>query len=76
VNRILLSIMVLATGVLLWPWRAPSSADPARLSPGDQGARPAPEFPTRDPALWINSPPLSMSDLRGRMVLIDVWTYG
>ncbi|MFI7063743.1 redoxin domain-containing protein [Kribbella sp. NPDC050124] len=24
---------------------------------------------------WINSPPLSASDLRGRVVLVDFWTY-
>jgi thiol-disulfide isomerase/thioredoxin len=24
---------------------------------------------------WINSPPLSMSQLRGRVVLVDFWTY-
>ena len=35
-----------------------------------------PEFPTRDPQLWINSSPLSISDLKGQVVLIDVWTYG
>ena len=25
---------------------------------------------------WINSEPLSMQKLRGRVVLIDFWTYG
>jgi thiol-disulfide isomerase/thioredoxin len=25
---------------------------------------------------WINSPPLSMENLRGKVVLIDFWTYG
>ncbi len=35
-----------------------------------------PDFPTRDPQMWINSSPLSISELRGRVVLIDVWTYG
>jgi len=35
---------------------------------------------TRMPSLsgatgWINSPPLSTSDLRGRVVLADFWTY-
>lgn len=25
---------------------------------------------------WINSPPLTMSGLRGRMVLVEFWTYG
>ena len=24
---------------------------------------------------WINSPPLSAADLRGKVVLIDIWTY-
>lgn len=27
-------------------------------------------------APWINSPPLTMAALRGRVVLIDFWTYG
>ena len=43
------------------------------VEPRDQAA---PEFPTRDPQLWINSAPLSISDLKGQVVLIDVWTYG
>ena len=25
---------------------------------------------------WINSTPLTLSTLRGRVVLIDFWTYG
>lgn len=25
---------------------------------------------------WINSAPLSMSGLRGRVVLVEFWTYG
>jgi hypothetical protein len=36
------------------------------------GAR-APEI-TGGP--WINSEPLSLEGLRGRVVLIDFWTYG
>jgi hypothetical protein len=43
---------------------------------GRAADRPAPEFPTSDPALWIQSPPLSMAGLRGRVVVIDVWTFG
>jgi len=35
-----------------------------------------PEFTQVDPAAWINSKPLSIEDLRGKVILIDVWTYG
>jgi thiol-disulfide isomerase/thioredoxin len=41
----------------------------------DEGARPAPPFPTRDARLWIG-PPATWQDLRGRVVLLDVWTFG
>ena len=34
----------------------------------------APEFP---PNLeWINSRALSLADLRGKLVILDFWTYG
>jgi len=35
----------------------------------------APEFTHREAADWINSEPLRISDLRGKVVLIDVWTF-
>ena len=40
------------------------------------GTRAAPEFP--DGLDWINTggEPLKLSDLRGRIVLLDFWTYG
>lgn len=34
---------------------------------------PAPEL--SDITAWINSPPLTLSELRGKVVLIDFWTY-
>jgi thiol-disulfide isomerase/thioredoxin/DNA-binding beta-propeller fold protein YncE len=34
----------------------------------------APELPQNLP--WLNSQPLSLSELRGRYVLLDFWTYG
>ena len=36
---------------------------------------PAPDFP--EGLEWVNSArPLSIADLRGRLVLLDFWTYG
>ena len=35
--------------------------------------RPAPELAS---GAWINSQPLSMQSLRGRVVLVDFWTFG
>jgi hypothetical protein len=43
---------------------------------GSARGQTAPDFPTRDPRIWINSAPLSISELKGQVVLIDVWTYG
>jgi hypothetical protein len=34
----------------------------------------APEF--RDGLDWIGSAPLRVADMRGRIVLLDFWTYG
>jgi cytochrome c biogenesis protein CcdA/thiol-disulfide isomerase/thioredoxin len=39
-----------------------------------QRAEPAPEFTGID--RWFNSSPLTMAQLRGKVVLIDFWTYG
>lgn len=40
---------------------------------GDIYPNRAPEF--SDISSWINSPPLKMSELRGKVVLIDFWSY-
>ena len=39
-------------------------------------ARPAPEFPHSEAEAWINSPPLRLAALRGKVVVLDVWTFG
>ena len=41
-------------------YKAPASATAPELSPGD----------------WINSEPLNLKDLRGRVVLVEFWTFG
>ena len=35
----------------------------------------APPFPSARPADWIGAP-VTWHELRGRVVLLDVWTYG
>jgi hypothetical protein len=36
---------------------------------------PAPEFPTLEASHWIGTP-VRLEDLRGKVVLLDVWTFG
>lgn len=47
----------------------------APSGPGDRGVRgrPAPDF--RGIPTWINSPPLTVGALHGKVVLVDFWTY-
>ena len=59
------SIAVFATSVLLFA----SAASAEALVSGP----PAPDFAGIDH--WINSAPLNMSELKGKVVLIDFWTY-
>lgn len=35
----------------------------------------APAFTHTKPTEWINSPPLTWAQLRGKVVLLDVWTF-
>jgi hypothetical protein len=37
--------------------------------------RTAPELPTRDASAWVGEP-VRLADLRGEVVLLDVWTFG
>lgn len=47
-------------------WRGGSAA-------GQRLGEPAPELAG---GRWINSPPLTIGALRGRVVLVEFWTYG
>ena len=38
------------------------------------GSRPMPEFANNSPHAWINTKPLTTADLKGKVVLIEVWT--
>ena len=46
-------------------------AGPAHAAP--RVGQPAPEVAGEH---WINSAPLTMSSLHGRVVLVEFWTYG
>jgi len=41
----------------------------------DETATQAPPFPTLDPVAWIGGP-VTWHELSGRVVLLDVWTFG
>ncbi|MEH6577404.1 MAG: redoxin domain-containing protein [Amphritea sp.] len=36
---------------------------------------PAPEFTQNDEQAWLNSRPLTLADLQGKVVLLDFWTF-
>jgi len=38
-------------------------------------SRPLPEFTITDERYWFNSSPLQLQQLRGKVLLIDIWTY-
>jgi hypothetical protein len=57
----------LALGVALLAAAAPASAQVPRTGSG------APEVAGGP---WINSGPLTLAGLRGRVVLVEFWTYG
>ena len=43
--------------------------------PALSGASPIPEFTHSSAPEWINSSPLSMTHLRGKVVLLEFWTF-
>ena len=48
---------------------------PLRMHTSYESSQPAPA-PDLAAGDWINSEPLELNDLRGRVVLIDFWTFG
>jgi thiol-disulfide isomerase/thioredoxin len=70
--RKLLSLIVLAiVGVLAVVHFSPSVLLNAEATRHD--SRPAPEF--SGISAWLNSPPLTVEGLRGKVVLVQFWTY-
>ena len=52
-------------------WRAPAGLHVASARLPDEGELPSFEGATG----WLNSPPLTAGGLRGKVVLVDFWTY-
>src|ERR1700741_619757 len=61
-NALLLAVAAAASGAAVTFPGGPAGA-----------VRPAPEFQNID--TWINSEPLKLEQLRGKVVLVDFWTY-
>ena len=55
------AVVALALGAGAAPGRVPRLGDPAPEIAGES---------------WINSEPLTTGGLRGRVVLVEFWTYG
>ena len=68
--RTIVAAGVLAMAVVVGLLGGPG---PAGAQRGARVGQPAPEL-TGGP--WINSDPLSMEGLRGRVVFVEFWTYG
>jgi hypothetical protein len=60
VSVITVALLVIATAAVVAMGQSPRSVPAPELGKGP----------------WINSAPLSMAGLRGRVVLVEFWTYG
>ncbi len=76
-----------ATSTALAPPKQSTAAPDAAISE-PTGAAPVPEIaavealpviapaPAWDNEVWINSDPVTLEDLRGKVVLLEFWTFG
>lgn len=68
-RRFLFSLPCLALA-----WHVAGAASPRLLAV--ESAPHAPQLGVSAPAHWFNSTPLELADLRGKVVLLDFWTFG
>jgi thiol-disulfide isomerase/thioredoxin len=69
---VLIVAAVLVTVVRMPPPPATASTTGGEVLPASQRIE-APDFVGID--AWLNSPPLTLADLKGKVVLIDFWTF-
>lgn len=62
-----------AAVALSLPTMSTDAAAASLLGGGGMTGKPAPAFAGIN--TWVNSPPLKMEELRGKVVLVDFWTY-
>jgi hypothetical protein len=66
-------VLTLCAAVLLLAVSGPATAPGTAAGRQVRVGQAAPEI-TGGP--WINSEPLSLASLRGRVVMVEFWTYG
>jgi thiol-disulfide isomerase/thioredoxin len=67
-SNALIGVAAVAASVGIFIGAAPPAGEIS-----SSAAQPAPEFQSIDQ--WLNSQPLRLQDLRGKVVLVDFWTY-
>lgn len=73
-KRIRISPFIVATGLVVAGWGA-SGFPGVRTAASKEKPREAPAFPSAEARDWIGTPQ-NWDTLKGRVVLLDVWTFG
>ena len=68
-------LLILGLLFIGWVFVAPQAIHATSSIPPNL-AKAAPEFAYQNSDAWINSPPLTIEQLRGKVVLLDFWTFG
>ncbi len=70
-----LSVAGATIAALLVTGCGPSEITELQARGSCERGRPAPAFTGTSPSQWVNSAPVKMSSLKGKVVLIDIWTF-
>ncbi len=69
-----IAAVVTVYGLILWSFR-PTPQPISVANAAEAGGAAAPAFTHGNAADWLNSKPLAWSDLKGKVVLVDFWTF-